>query len=273
MNTLSDTAEQLPANMIEGVELALGRYRDRTYHRGDASQQATLTGLRSMEEIRFEYNTFLDATVLQSLFGSDIIPKRLTRLEIVNCPNLNQVYDFEAIATLLQRSLQLLQFLKLHFLPTIGNDAVRYEYDLRMREHPGYHPCNIVRELGQKIKGLDLALPLACNRIFVPPIRKTTSIHDELPGLPEVSETPVNTLPQRLMDSGYRYRRLIFNKICRKAHGWDEMAELAGNQGEKFSWELLHDSKSKPKAMWFVSGCSPVEFDVAAARQYPFDER
>lgn len=227
-----------------------------------------------MEEIILELNTSLNTDVLDSLFGSTIIPKNLTKLEIINCPALHPITDLEALATLLQRGLQLLQFLKLHLTWHFDGHFGGYEsaYISKINSNPQHHLCNIVRELGQKIEGLDLAMPFACDHMFMPLLKtKQNFVQASDLELPDIPEAPINTLPQRLVAAGYRYRRLIFNGYCRGVDRWDNMETLAKHQGEKISWELLRD-ELEPKAVWLVSGCAPVEFSVQSAIQHPFDE-
>lgn len=275
MNNLVDCAKNMPSNMEDGFHLAERfRPRRRSDHISSSllSEDGPFYGLIGMQEVTLEYNSFLDADILSSLFGSKIIPKRLTKLEIVNCPALHPIRDLEALATLLQRGLQLLQFLKLHLTWHFdGHDGFESAYLSKINSNPEHHLCNVVRELGQKIKGLDLAVPYACHHIFVPPPKKQERVNINELELPDVPENPVNTLPQRLMAAGYRYRRLIFNEFCRDTDGWDKMADLAGNQGEKISWELLCDDYNS-KAVWLVSGCAPVEFSAQVAMQHPFGE-
>jgi hypothetical protein len=222
-----------------------------------------------MQKIRLEHNKFLTPAILNSLFSSNIIPKRLTTLEIVNCPQLHPTYDLCAIAVLLGRSLQLLQSLRLHltgdYMYKLGFQAPNYAAEIN--EHPEYHICNIVREAGQKIKSLDLALPYACNRMLVPRPKKNDTIRQDRQDLPAISLEPANTLPQRVIAEGYRYRRLhLYSGICREAHDWDDMVALAVDQRGDFGWELL--SEPEDRAVWCVSGCAPVEcsFEEAITR-------
>lgn len=220
-----------------------------------------------MEEIILELNTFLRPEILQSLFASSIIPKRLTSLEIIHCPKLDQIRDLEALATLLQRGLQLLQFLRLHLVHRYDRDWEDYEshYCSKINQNHEHHLCNIVRELGQNIKGLELAVPFACNRIFVPPPQKARMMPREALPLPSVPEYPLYARRQRLMEAGYRYRRLIFHRYCRDAHKWEDMAALAEGQSEDVSWDVWCEGDQK--AVWFVTACRPVEMTLDDAMQ------
>lgn len=276
MNNLVGRPSVMPTNMEEGFRLAQkNRPRRRWSAEGGEleSSKDMFYGLALMEEIKLEFNTFLNADVLTSLCGSSVIPKNLTKLEISNCPALHPIRDLEALATLLQRGLQLLQFLKLHLAPHYdGHDGFESAYMSKIGSHPEHHLCNIIRELGKTINGLDLAVPFACDRVFVPfsKTKRTELPTSDLP-LPDIPETPIGTLPQRLMKAGYRYRRLIFNMFCNGADRWEMMQYLARRQGEKVSWELLCDGVEK-RAAWLVDGCAPVEFSVLEAMQCPFDE-
>ena len=272
LNTLVESAEDMPACILDGLDLVHEKYRPRGYDNMTPTGDAGYYGLRNMKKIKLEYNTFLTPAVLRSLFGSSIIPKRLTTLEIVNCPCLDPVKDLEALATLFKRGLQLLRLLKVHLVNEycLNDEHYGVLYSSKVQQHPEHHLCNIVRVLGQNIKGLDLALPFACNRIFEIPLKMPRKIPYESLMLPQIPEEPINTLPQRLMDAGYRYRRLIFYGICREAHTWEEMEALASNQSGNVSWEIL--SEADDKALWCVSDCLPVEFSVQGALQHPFHD-
>ena len=275
LNTLMDSNADMPANMLECLKMVADRFDPRSaYGTSSPIDHSHYYGLLSMKEIKLEFNTFLTASVLQSLLGSSIIPKRLTTLEIVNCPYLDPVTDLEALITLFQRGLQLLRFLKVHLVNerrVFGSRNYEMSYISKINEQPDHHLCNIVRELGQSIRGLDLALPFACNRIFVPPTKAPAQTYTEPLEFPPIPAEPLDTLPQRLMAAGYRYRRLLFYGICRGAHKWEEMAALACEQGGNISWELL--SEPDDKAVWCVSQCLPVEFSTEAAMQQPFNLR
>lgn len=279
-NTIVDGPSKMPFSMDEGLQIAMHARPRRRRHNTESSsssEDGAFHGLSSMKEISFCYNTFLDGNLLNSLFGSSTITKMLTQLEIVHCPLLHPLRDLEVISTLLQRSLQLLRFLKIHLTPHFdGHDGFEWAYHAKISANPEHHLCNVVRGFGQRIPGLDLAIPFACDHIFVPvPERRPESLSAHELELPDIAAAPVNTLPQRLMAAGYRYRRLIFNEFCldddRDDERWEEMANVAGSQGEKISWELLHDGR-KPNGLWAVSGCAPVEFSVPDAMNRRFNE-
>ena len=223
-----------------------------------------------MQKIVLEHNRCLTPTILNSLFNSNIIPKRLTTLEIVNCPQLHPTHDLAAIAVLLERSLQLLQSLKLHLIEAhdYRHGFAAPNYNAEIDEHPEYHLCNIVREAGQTIQSLDLALPHACNRMLVPRPKKAAATPQDRQDLPTIPLEPANTLPQRVLAAGYRYRRLIlYGGICRGAHEWDDMVALAADQRGNVGWELL--SEPEDRAVWCVSGCAPVECSFEEAMSRP----
>ena len=223
------------------------------------SNKSTLSGdnfhgLLRMETVKLEYNDLLTTDVLNALFNSSIIPKRLTTLEIVNCPHIHPVKDLAAIATLLQRGLQLLKSLKLHL--AIHNNV--FSYNAEIDEATENHLCDIVREIGQKIQSLDLAIPFACKHIFCPKATKLAKYRAPLE-LPTIPQEPLNTLPARLNKAGYKYRRLILcNGICHGAHATDELVDLAVAQEGSTSWEILDVVRNR--ATWCVSSCLPVEF-------------
>ena len=115
INTLVASADEMPGSIDEGIDMILTK--PTAYYDGNSCVDMPFYGLLNMQEIKLEYNVFLDARVLKSLFGSKIVPKHLKKLEIVNCPCLDPIRDLEALSILLQRCLQLLQWLKLHFTP------------------------------------------------------------------------------------------------------------------------------------------------------------
>lgn len=270
------TGDDLPRTLQESVGSAVAVHastlwaRDRKWQ--PSTQAMPFYALRSLEEIVLAHNTFLTVDVMESLFGSDIIPQRLRKLEIVNCPTLHPVKHLSALSTLLQRALQLVQHLKLHLckLPNFdrADTFLDNQYNARISEHPEEHPCAIIRELGQNMRHLDLALPFACNRIFTIPAKKArfTATARDYPGIPQ---EPHETLPERLIAAGYRYRRLItWHGVCRSAHRWYEMMETADGQDARgVSWELLHPPEEH--GSWHVSGCARIDFNANDVLQRP----
>lgn len=231
-----------------------------------------LERLEYLQSLKIEGDIMLDQSSLISLFGSTKIPTRLTILEIVNCPQLflaplPPVADVfthaSALSTLLQRaltSLPALRKLKLH----IAEDPEHYYQTPPDSPH---HLCNIVRVLGQNIQHLDLLLPQACNRIFLPP----TNTHNTRPnfGLPPIPRKPLETLPQRLNDAGFKYRRLIcWSGICSEQHEWNTMTSYAGTQCAEHSWEIV--SNFAYKASWHVGEHEPVHFKATNVIGQPY---
>ena len=201
------------------------------------------------------------------------MPTRLQRLEIVNCISIDFVSDLESLATLLARSLELLQSLKLHILDNSWVDQTSYTngYANKIAEHPEHHYCNVVREMGQNIRNLDLRVPYACNRVMKTLPKPVRTLDVTIIDLLPLPGKRAETLSQRVLAKGCRYRRLIFQSICREAHGWDDFTSRAAQQEDNVSWELLYDNEEIKKAMSFVSGCTPVETSLEAAFQSPFE--
>jgi len=223
-------------------------------------------GLRSMKQIIFQRMRYLDALALESIFASDVIPKRLTRLEIVECSSLHPVRDLMELSAVLQKALPLVQTLKLHLheLDVYYDDAdeemVEYEseYTSRINEHPEDHLCNIIRELGQNIRSLDIAVPFACSRMFLAP-EKNPQINATTQQLPSIPLHPRDRLQERVLAEGYKYRKLTcWHGVCRKAHDWEKMSSLANGQTGNHSWLLLYPDKYS--GSWHLSGYSPVKF-------------
>ncbi|KAI5361758.1 Putative F-box domain-containing protein [Septoria linicola] len=215
-------------------------------------------GLKKMTSIKIRDVRSLREPVLQSLFGSAIIPQRLTKVEISFCSGLDQLKSLTGLSVLLQRGLQLLQHLKLHLgrMNVNPDEPTETRYCHAINEHPEQHLCNIVRELGQNIKILDLALPFACSHMLKPLPKKPRSRHSDYPTIPR---EPLSTLRERLLAEGYKYRRLIvWNGVCRSGHDWEEMQSIADDQGDMISWEITN--REQRCASWHVSGCLPMKY-------------
>ncbi|KAK5125257.1 hypothetical protein LTR85_000933 [Meristemomyces frigidus] len=258
VNTTAESAAELPATLHESVgEISDERryiYRDPT---SKPQSSVPLHGLRNMQEIILAHNTYLNIPFLESLFGSEIIPKRLTRLEIVDCPKLHAVNDLTALSMLLQRALQLVQRLKVHLCKLASFDSgetyLDTRYAARISEHPEEHLCDIIRELGQNVRSLDIAVPFACSNIFTPPAKKPKA-HAAPQDYQSLSLEPYGTLPSRVLAEGYKYRRLIcWHAVCREAHAWHDMIDAASDQGSSLSWEMVYPPEDR--ASWHVSGC------------------
>jgi hypothetical protein len=133
------------------------------------------------------------------------------------------------------------------------------------------HFCNFVRVFGQSIQHLDLALPFACRRMFLPlkPSSHYTYIACEQRGAPTIQREPLVTLPQRLIDQGFKYRRLIcWAGVCFAHHEWDAMAPLASAQGAEYSWEIVDHVEDK--ASWHVGRRDAVHFKATDVTEQPY---
>lgn len=271
-----DTLHASPSDRPENLTaIARGSSEDHiSPFEGIVASSAPLYGLKKMSKIFIKHNDLLDIKVLGNLFSSSVIPARLTHLEIVNCSNLHQTRHYEDLAILLQRALPILQHFRFH-LPrnTRGVHHFLAAYYKDTAEHPEWHLCNVVRELGQGIKSLDLALPFACNRMFLPRTKQAPAKLAER-DWPPIAREPYETLPRRLLSAGYRYRRLIcWDSICGGKHEWQDMLELADNQGDMISWEIVSDRDKT--ASWHVSGCLPMSYKAndVLKRELPLEER
>jgi len=276
VNNLVSLKEQAPRTPHEVFVLGKQNGPRNRLHDLVASEQLTesdFAGLPGVHEIVLECNTLVNPQILKALFASKPTMEHLTKLEITNCPSLHPIMDLEFISSCLERGLQFLSFLKVHFT---WHDDGHWGYDATYRSkidsHPNCHLCDVVREFGQRITSLDLAVPFACPRLFATVTGAPNAEIQDIKQPPCLPETPFSTLPQRLIDAGYRYRRLIFNSYCRDAHTWDEMAELAQNQGDMISWELVENSPVGRHAGWFVPGCLPVESDAFEVMRRPLKD-
>lgn len=222
-----------------------------------------LERLQYIHGLKIEGDVMLNRPLLLSLFGSATVPARLTTLEIVNCPMLFFAANLSNFSTLLQRSfttLPALNKLKLHI---IEDPHLEPGMSYQALQNHSHHLCNVVRVLGQNIQHLDLALPYACNRMFVPPKPALTYTHSayqhESRGLPNIQREPLETLPQRLIAQGFKYRRLIcWYGICFEQHDWEAMISYASVQGAGYSWEIICDEADQ--ASWHVGEHDAVHF-------------
>lgn len=273
LNNLVSLKERAPSNPHEVFVLGMQNGPRNRLHDLVASEQlaaSDFAGLAGIRETVLECNTLVNPRILKALFESKTTLEHLTKLDITNCPSLHPIMDLEFISSCLEHGLQFLSYLKVHFA---WHDDGHWGYDAAYRSkidsHPQCHLCDVVREFGQRITSLDLAVPFACPRMFAPATRASNT---EIRQSKHISETPFSTLPQRLIDAGYRYRRLIFNSYCRDAYTWDEMAGLAQSQGDMISWELVENSPVGRHAGWFVSGCLPVESDAFEVMRRPLKD-
>jgi hypothetical protein len=218
--------------------------------------------LEHLQNLKIEGDIMLNEPLLLSLFGTTSVPACLTTLEIVNCPKLILNNNLPALSTLLQRALTtlpVLRKLKLHVLDDYLSETDYH--DLAARD-PQHHLCNIVRVHGQSIEHLDLSLPYTCNHIFPRPYPRSRNFHSARPklGPPTISREPPETLPQRIISQGFKYRRLIYwRDICVEQHGFEAMASCAGAQGAEYSWEVVTDLEVK--GVWHAGDHDAVRFD------------
>jgi hypothetical protein len=233
---------------------------------------ANFGGLYYLQTLKIEGDVTLNRTLLLSLLGSADVPTRLTALEIVYCPNLHFAKNAATWSTLLQRSLTTLpalRKLKLHIMEDPREDpSLAFQ---SLQETPKSHFCDFVRVFGQNIQHLDLALPFACRRMFPPPKPSSHYTYSacEQRGAPTIQREPLVTLPQRLIDQGFKYRRLIcWAGVCFGHHDWDAMAPLASAQGTEYSWEIVNDVEDK--ASWHVGRHDAIHFKATDVTEQPY---
>jgi hypothetical protein len=228
--------------------------------------------LNYLQTFKIEGDVTLNRTLLLSLLRSADVPTRLTTLEIVYCPNLLFAKNAATWSTLLQRSLTTLlalRKLKLHIMEDPYQDLSLAFVSLQ--ETPTSHFCHFVRVFGQNIQHLNLALPFACRRMFLPPkpASRYTYTACEQRGTPTIQREPLVTLPQRLIDQGFKYRRLIcWAGVCFGHHDWDAMAPLASAQGIGYSWEIVRHVEDK--ASWHVGRYDAVSFKATDVTEQPY---
>ncbi|KAK3677348.1 hypothetical protein LTR78_002886 [Recurvomyces mirabilis] len=280
INTAVDDLDGLPEDLLHSVGRAypVSASLDWEPIVKPSKDTAVLFGLRKMEAITLAHTTRLTVDTMTSLFASDLIPTRLTKLEIVDCPNLHPVRHLSAICTLLQRALQLVKHLKLHLCRLPSHEAgLDGQYGARIQEHPEEHPCTIIRELGKTIPHLDIAMPFVCTEIL--PLASKMSARrirhrDTEMELPAVPFEPYDTLPERLVEAEYKYRRVIcWKDVCGYGYPWRNLVEVVEGMGvederSKTSWEFLH--KYEMMGVWKVDGCLPVELVNQEILERPF---
>lgn len=237
--------KETPPTLIEaadlGLELQQDHYHPRDHYNASSNTGGTgYYGLRYMEHIRLAFMTQLDSATLTSLFGSDIIPKNLKRLEIAFCPELEFIASLGAIAILLERALPLLDSLTLQFsqTPYFSPGSWDDPYKTALEEDPKRHLCPIIRRWGQKIQRMDLALPLACSSILLPP--PSAKVKNDYSKPNPIVYYPKEYLQARLQEKKVKSRRLvIWQGLCRELHSIRELESVAATQPEDVSWELL----------------------------------
>lgn len=241
-------------------------------HLENFQPDASFEGLKHLQTLKIEGDVTLNQPFLLSLLGSVNVPTHLTSLEIIYCPNLLFAKNTTTWSTLLQRSLTTLPALwklKLHIMEDPYEKAgLAYPH---FHEPPSSHFCDTVRLFGQNIQHLDLALPFACRRMFLPPKPSSHYTHtaSEQRGAPGISRKPLMTLPQRLIDQGFKYRRLIcWEGVCYEHHDWDVMPPCAGAQGTEYSWEIVNDVLNK--ASWHVGLHDAVHFKGTRVVEQPY---
>ena len=241
-------------------------------HLRDTQTQSGVSfgGLRHLQTLKIEGDVTLNRPVVLSLLGSTDVPTHLSTLEIVYCPNILFTKNASTWSTLLQRSLATLpalRKLKLHIVedPYPGPDLAHEMWQDTAKPHF----CDIVRVFSQNIQHLDLALPFACRRMFLPPKPSSHYAYCEQRGAPHIQREPLVTLPQRLIDQGFKYRRLIcWGEVCFDWHDWDAMAAHASAQGTEYSWEIVSDVENK--ASWHVGMHDAVHFKATDVIEQPY---
>ena len=273
LNTRHGAPEDVPDSLRSAVvsySVGYGGHNHRNIV-GSTTNLGPFYGLQSMKSIKLTHNNLLDTSILNSLLASSVVPKRLTRLEIVSCPYIHITQDLEALSMLLQRALPLLHHLKLHFPLSPGQIPRHADYRQQITAHPERHLCSIVRELGQKIGFLDLALPFACRRMLLP-VSKQSRYAEERKEYPSISREPYNTLFERVLEAGYKYRRVIANSEAGCFHGdtFDDLRDLAKEQDNNVSWTVM--CTRQKEGLWCVGECLPMAFDVNAALHQSFSD-
>lgn len=124
-----------------------------------------------------------------------------------------------------------------------------------------------MRKFGQKIQHLDLAVPFACASVFAPQDPASSRARDSRQALgpPTIASEPQETLPQRLIDNGFKYRRLIrWIEMCSywddPSEDWDLIVASARAQGAEYSWDLVNVEDDV--ASWHVGGHDAVHFSA-----------
>lgn len=257
----------LEQQMILARESSMRRFRE-----PDIRSQVMFKRLEFLRSVRIEGDATLDSPRLHPWLWSTQIPAHLTTLEIVNCPRGFFEANITTLEALLQRSLTELPELRKLKFHTV-------DYTDPWREGPHHHLCDVVRKFGRKIPHLDLALPFVCAKIFAPQNITPFQGRDSRQALgpPLIAREPLGTLPYRIIDSGFRYRRLIrWTGSCSELYGnledelddWDLMTASASAQGAEYSWEIIDHENNV--ASWHVGGHDTVHFSADDVLKQPY---
>lgn len=260
LNTIPASRGHVAVTPLDRMLKASSLASDKYLYREHRTNSIPLGGLRRLRSIRIANDVKLTAANLGVIFAS---PECLAHLEIENCANIGQIPALRSLSTLLQRTLPTLKHLKLHLIGKpdyIDDEKWRNEYTRLLAEHPAAHLCTMIRTLGQKIPSLDLALPFACNRIFLPFNRDSAGcVYAGDATQTPVAREPLQTLQARLLARDIKYRRLIcWQGVCMEQHEWDDMASHALHQASDMSWELISDPLNQ--GSWHVGGCDMAAF-------------
>jgi hypothetical protein len=260
-----------PAGQPPTIEQQLTFAEDVASHKGSRDTQLnfSLGGLRNLQSLKIQGDTMLTQPLLLSLFGSAEVPTCLTTLEIVNCPKLLFAKNLDTWTTLFQRSLTTLPVLRKLKLHIVENAYSRPDIADEAEGDTPAHFCDFVRVFGQNIQHLGLALPFACRRMFLPPKPASTYTYCGQSGAPTIAREPLATLPQRPVDHGFKYRRIIsWYEVCYRQHDWDAMSSCASAQGTEYSWEIVSDREDK--ASWHVGMHDAVHFEATDVTEQPY---
>lgn len=235
----------------------------------DMRSQVMFKRLEFLRSLRIEGDVTLNPPRLRSLLGSTQMAMHLTTLEIVQCPRGFFEADIATVGSLLRRSLtELPELRKLKFHTA--------DYMNLVAQRPYIHLCDVVRKFGQRIEHLDLAFPCACASIFAPQYATASSARDpqRTLGPPNIAREPLDTLPKRLIDQGFKYRRLIrYIQMCSAWTGdepddWNLMTASAGEQGAEYSWEIIDVETNV--ASWYVGEHDAVHFSADDVVKQPY---
>lgn len=272
INTIPASPAQVANNPLDRMLKTNSLTSGSHFHKTRRTNPTSLRGLRKMESIRISNDVMLTKATLNDIFSSSEVFGHLTSLEIENCARIGQIPALRSLSTLLQRTLPTLKHLKIHLISKpeyLDGPKWQHDYTNMLAQDPTTHLCAIVRSLGQKIDSLDLALPFACNRMFLPYKRSNTdSTHTNESTQSPIAREPLATLPNRLLGRGIKYRRLIcWQGVCMDQHGWEDMASYAVNQGSNMSWELVGDAANQ--GSWHVGESDMAVFTADSVLMWP----
>lgn len=221
---MSDGPLPVRENLIEKLDIAASR-------------------LPYLQSLKIEGDIMLNQTLLKAFLDPKTTPKRLTTLSISFCPNQDKEGAPRAFSSVLKHALTKmprLESLRM-YIPACSVDRLAEEDEWEaVSNDPELHLCDIVRNFGQQIKLLELGIPFACSCMFAR--HETADVNNPAPtlDLSTFSSLPLQTLPARLVEKGFKHRRIIiWRGHCSEEEEFPHIVPYLETQGPEYSWEVV----------------------------------